>query len=177
MASTSDDERLENAVEEEELSIHTDEDSDREERVSYISPNEVKKGSYVVMRQMFPCKIVEVNWSKPGKHGSAKVMIVGLDIFTSRKYEEIYTSSKKVKVPEVLKQELQLAEIDEEHLLLTTKDGKTKQMTMPADDEDLSERIRQLFNNSETVLVTVISAMGKEKILSAREKKAAANRR
>jgi translation initiation factor 5A len=58
------------------------------------------------MLQNHPCKIVELAVSKPGKHGTAKVCMTGLDIFSEKKVMEIYQTSDKVIVPVVKKQEL-----------------------------------------------------------------------
>ena len=41
--------------------------------------NSHKPGS-IVMIKGFPCKITETSTSKPGKHGSAKVILKGTDI-------------------------------------------------------------------------------------------------
>ncbi|CAJ1446329.1 unnamed protein product, partial [Effrenium voratum] len=46
----------------------------------------IKKGSYVMLKG-HPCKIMEVTTFSPGKHGHAKAHMVGLDIFTGKKYE------------------------------------------------------------------------------------------
>lgn len=46
----------------------------------------LKKGSHVVIKG-FPCKIIDYSTSKTGKHGHAKANIVGIDIFSGRKYE------------------------------------------------------------------------------------------
>ena len=35
-------------------------------------------------------KILSISKSKPGKHGSAKAMITGKDIFTDKQYEETF---------------------------------------------------------------------------------------
>jgi translation elongation factor P/translation initiation factor 5A len=33
-----------------------------------------------------PTRIADINLSKPGKHGAAKVYFVGVDLFTNKKY-------------------------------------------------------------------------------------------
>lgn len=55
-----------------------------------------------------PCKIVDVSTSNTGKHGHAKVLLVGLDIFTSKKYEEVIPSTHEVDVPNVSRTEYKL---------------------------------------------------------------------
>ena len=43
--------------------------------------------------------------SRPGKHGHAKVKVVGLDIFNNKKKEDVTPSTHKVLVPEVTRRE------------------------------------------------------------------------
>ena len=50
-----------------------------------------------------PCKVTEYSTAKPGKHGSAKATIVGVDIFTAKKYEDSCPTSATVRVPVVSK--------------------------------------------------------------------------
>lgn len=57
------------------------------------------------MLQGNPCKIVSMATSKPGKHGHAKVHLVGLDVFTGKKNEEISQSSHTMDVPVSSKKE------------------------------------------------------------------------
>ena len=52
-----------------------------------------------------PCKVVETSTSKTGKHGHAKVHMVALDIFTSRKMEDISPSTHPMQVPNVTRQD------------------------------------------------------------------------
>lgn len=46
-----------------------------------------------------PCRIVEVEKSKPGKHGSAKVRLVAIGIFDDVKRSLVGPADNKVEVP------------------------------------------------------------------------------
>jgi hypothetical protein len=53
---------------------------------------QIRKGGYIMIKGN-PCKVSDVSTSKTGKHGHAKCHFVALDIFTSRKMEELVPSS------------------------------------------------------------------------------------
>jgi translation initiation factor 5A len=67
----------------------------------------LRKNGFVVIKNR-PCKIVEMTTSKTGKHGHAKVHLVAIDIFTSKKLEELCPSTHNMNVPNVRRQEYQL---------------------------------------------------------------------
>lgn len=62
----------------------------------------------VLIFQSRPCKIVEMSTSKTGKHGHAKVHLVGIDIFNAKKYEDICPSTHNMDVPFVKREDYQV---------------------------------------------------------------------
>jgi translation initiation factor 5A len=67
----------------------------------------LRKNGFVVIKG-FPCKIVDMSTSKTGKHGHAKVHLVGIDIFTGKKYEDLCPSTHNMYVPEVTREDYQV---------------------------------------------------------------------
>jgi translation initiation factor 5A len=63
----------------------------------------LKIGSYILLPvdnpDSEPCRIVEYDTSKPGKHGAAKARIVGVGIFDKKKYSHVSPVSAQVQVP------------------------------------------------------------------------------
>merc|ERR1712099_26837 len=97
---------------------------------SHVYPQqagELRKGSHVMIKG-HPCKVAEVSTSKTGKHGHAKAHIVALDIFTSKKYEDLCPTSHNVEVPFVKLTEYQLLSMDLQNgsVSLLLDSGETK---------------------------------------------------
>jgi len=58
----------------------------------------LKVGSFIIIDDE-PCKIVSIDKSKAGKHGSAKVRIVALGIFDGKKRSYVGPADAQVEVP------------------------------------------------------------------------------
>lgn len=91
------------------------------------------------MLKGFPCKVSDYSTAKPGKHGSAKATIVGNDIFTNKRYEEICPTSANIRVPIVEKKEFEVADIGEDDFAsLIQDDGTLKSdLKLPKEDEEI----------------------------------------
>jgi len=59
---------------------------------------ELRSGKYVLIDDI-PCKVVEIESSKPGKHGSAKMRITGIGIFEGQKKTLLAPGDSDVEVP------------------------------------------------------------------------------
>ena len=58
----------------------------------------IKVGAYMMIDGE-PCKIVEYDKSKPGKHGSAKARVVGIGLFDDVKRSHVSPVSANIEVP------------------------------------------------------------------------------
>lgn len=70
----------------------------------------LREGRYVLIDDN-PCKIVSIDTSKPGKHGSAKANITAIDIFTGTKRTLQAPVSEKVFVPQIDKRRAQVLNV------------------------------------------------------------------
>lgn len=117
------------------------------------------------MLKGFPCKVTEYSTAKPGKHGSAKATIVGVDIFTNKKYEDTCPTAATVQIPNVNKTELEAADIDEDGFVsLIQNDGSLKEdLKLPIEDEELYAELKKIWDErgDNSVLYTIQSACGK----------------
>merc|ERR1711957_704901 len=79
--------------------------------------NRLKPGSLIMIKG-FPCKVTDTTTAKPGKHGSAKVILKGKDILTDKVYECTFHAGDMVDAPIVKRVEYPLLNIDDEQLEL-----------------------------------------------------------
>ena len=134
--------------------------------------NRLKPGSLIMIKGN-PCKVTEVSTAKPGKHGSAKVIMKGKDILSNKVYECTYHAGDMVDAPIVKKIEYNLLNIDEEVLQLLTPEGEVKEdVNLPTEEhlKDVANKIKQIFEEGKKeCLVTVIATLGKEQVTECRE--------
>ena len=134
--------------------------------------NRLKNGSLVMIKNC-PCKVTDVSTAKPGKHGSAKVILKGKDILTSKVYECTYHAGDMVDAPIVKRQEYTLLNIDDETLELLTPDGEVKSdVNLPTEEhlKDVANKIKEIFDKgTKECLITVLACLNKEQVIEVRE--------
>jgi len=131
----------------------------------------LRKNGFVVIKNR-PCKIVEMSTSKTGKHGHAKVHMVGIDVFTNKKYEDICPSTHNMNVPNVTRKDYQLVDINNDGFLtLMDENSGDMKEDLKVPDDDMGKDIQKRFDDGETFNVTVMTAMGEEKAVGTKTTK------
>lgn len=83
-----------------------------EESFNMKAAKELKRGSFVMIDGI-PCRVVEIELSAPGKHGSAKARITAVGIFDNTKRTLLKPGDADVEVPEIKKRRAQVVSISE----------------------------------------------------------------
>ncbi len=88
-----------------------------------------------------PCRIVEIEKSKPGKHGSAKVRLVAIGIFDDVKRTYVGPADTRVEVPIVEKKSGQIVSTSSDTVsVMDNQSLEIVEIPMPK-DENLRNRI------------------------------------
>ncbi|CAF1517216.1 unnamed protein product [Adineta steineri] len=124
----------------------------------------LRKSGYVLIKGR-PCKIMEMSTSKTGKHGHAKINMVGIDIFTGKKYEDICPSTHNMEVPNVKRTEYTLMDIDNEGYVSLMDDSSDTRSDLKLPEGELGQEIRTRFDNGDALKLTVLKALGEEAII------------
>jgi len=141
-----------------------------------MEAGQTRKNGHIMLKGK-PCKIVEISVSKTGKHGHAKCAFIGVDIFTNKKYEDMCPSTHNMEVPNVKRTEFQLLDmdVDEGTVSVLLESGDTKDdLNLPTDGpggqpDDVAKEMTTLFEAGDSMMVTVLHAMGQEKIVAVKK--------
>ena len=124
----------------------------------------IKKGGHVCIKGR-PCKVVDYSTSKTGKHGHAKANITAIDIFTGKKLEDICPTSHNMDVPVIKRTDMQLIDISDDGFVSLMSDSGDTKDDLKLPENDIGQKIKELFDKGDDILCTVVSAMGEEHIL------------
>ncbi len=121
----------------------------------FATGKDLKVGKYVLIDGV-PCKIVSIDVSKPGKHGAAKMRIVGIGLFEGQKKNLLISSDSDVEVPIIERKTVQVIEVAGDSVKVM--DSKTYEIYDIALPDEFKDKV------SEGVELEIMESMGKRKI-------------
>ena len=140
---------------------------------SYCYPqqaNTLKVNKYVLIKDR-PCKIISYHSVKDGKHGHAKVTVVGVDIFSGKKVEFCTPASSNVSVPEIKRIEYEYIDKQDDYLILMDQETYETREDIKIDDENIMKQIEEYVTKGSKVIVAVQQFGSLAKVVEAKESK------
>ncbi|MEM1644535.1 MAG: translation initiation factor IF-5A [Ignisphaera sp.] len=102
--------------------------------IEYAELGDLKTGSYVVIDGE-PCRVVDVSKAKTGKHGSAKVHLVAIGLFSGSRRTLVGPSDQRVEIPIINKRYAQVvAVLGDKVQLMDLETFETFEADMPKDE-------------------------------------------
>lgn len=100
-----------------------------------VDVGSIKVGQYILIDDE-PCRIVEYEKSKPGKHGAAKARIVAIGLFTEQKKNVISPVDAKIEVPVIEKRSGQVISVMGDMVqMMDLESYETFETPMPKESE------------------------------------------
>ncbi len=121
----------------------------------YATAKDMKPGKFILIDGV-PCRVVDLEMSAPGKHGSAKVRITAIGIFDSQKKTLLKPGDGDVEVPIINKKKAQVVSVSGSAAqLMDLESYETFELPIPED-------IKKVVPGAE---VEVLESMGRRAIL------------
>ncbi|MEM4626340.1 MAG: translation initiation factor IF-5A [Candidatus Bilamarchaeaceae archaeon] len=122
---------------------------------TFASAKDIKVGKYILIDEI-PCKVVEVETSKTGKHGAGKMRITGIGVFEGQKKVLLTPADADVEVPIIERKTVQIMSLN----------GKTAQVmdTQTYEIYEMEVPDELLPNAAACKEVEILSSMGKKKM-------------
>jgi translation initiation factor 5A len=117
--------------------------------VKPVSASSLKKGSYIVMGGA-ACTVSDLQVSRPGKHGHAKIRIVAVGIIDGKKREEVMPGHDNVDAPIIDKRDAQVLSIS------GNKANVMDSQTYETFDIDIPEEMQGELKDGKNILYWII---------------------
>lgn len=120
-----------------------------------VEAKSLREGRYVLIDDE-PCRIVNIDVSKPGKHGAAKMRIEAVGVFDQAKRSMISPTSEKVYIPMIGRKRAQVVSMHGDTAQLMDMDTyETYDMVVPQEYQGQLEAGKE---------IEVLEAMGRRMI-------------
>ncbi|MFX1533170.1 MAG: translation initiation factor IF-5A [Promethearchaeota archaeon] len=141
--------------------------------VDVVKVGSLKVGRYVIDADTNePCKIISIDKSKPGKHGSAKARIVLVGLFTNKKRQMTSPVDARCNIPIIDKRVGTVTHTEGNSVgLMDSETYETLDIPMPI-DEELSSKIKEFLQAGKTAEVDYWNIMDRQIIMAVRESSA-----
>ncbi|MHA2231955.1 MAG: translation initiation factor IF-5A [Candidatus Hodarchaeales archaeon] len=130
----------------------------------------IKLGRYVIHpddNEVY--KVISVDHSKPGKHGSAKARMVLQNAFTGSKKQFISPVDKRINIPVIDKRMAQVTNVTGDSIaLMDNETYDTFEASLPI-EEALRKKLLSLFEAGKGIEVEYWEVMNRKKIQEVRE--------
>lgn len=117
----------------------------------------IKVGCHMLIKGV-PCKVINVEKCKPGKHGSAKKIVTGIDVITDKKVIDTFRSNSIISTFNMKKDNYILVDVDDQHYFELMDNNNDMLSGIQMNNQSNVEKIRQNFDiglNLECTLLTV----------------------
>ncbi|MFW9855780.1 MAG: translation initiation factor IF-5A [Candidatus Thorarchaeota archaeon] len=132
----------------------------------------IKVGRYIIDPDSNePCKVISIDKSKPGKHGSAKARMMMVGLFSDQKRQFISPVDRRVNVPIINKRVGQVTDIEADTGFVHVMDTETYEtfVVEPPTEEELKTRLSQLHNEGKGIEIDYWDVMDRKKVTQVRE--------
>ncbi len=135
-----------------------------------VKVGSIKLGRYVIHpdnNEVY--KVISVDHSKPGKHGSAKARMVLQNAFTGSKKQFISPVDKRINIPIIDKRMAQVTNVGGDSIaLMDSETYDTFEASLPI-EEALRKKLLSLFEAGKGIEVEYWKIMNRKKIQEVRE--------
>lgn len=108
--------------------------------IKFASVGHMKKGSYIIIDGV-ACTVTDVNVSRPGKHGHAKVNLMAVGMIDGRKRNLVMPGHDNVEVPIIGKKNAQVLSIEGNHAnVMDSESFETFDIQIP---EELQDKVSE----------------------------------
>lgn len=99
----------------------------------FVDSKSLKSGKYMLIDGI-PCRIVNIETSRPGKHGHAKMRITGIGIFDGQKKQWLGAGGHDVEVPVITRSSAQVVSVSGNSVqLMDTRTYEIFELPIPED--------------------------------------------